>query len=128
MGNSTTRRILDILKRIDFMFPGSVRHVRVRDHKMKVFLDNVHEDTVDYLTDEKLFTGMYVETQKYMDDYYEVTFHFNLMEISDHLCGHLETRKCWGMTRIHDWISELEYYLGDINELPKPRSTTWWGG
>jgi len=125
-GKEEVRRILDIMKRLDFMFPGSLRRVRVRDYAMQIFVDNVHEQGVDYLTDEKLFSGMYIQTRKFLDEYFEVTFHFNLMEISDHLCGHLETRKCWGMTRLEHWIEELRYYLEDTHDAPKTSRLSWW--
>lgn len=114
------RRILDVLKMIEFQFPGSSPGVRVRDYKMRVFVDNVHEDMMEHLVDQKLFPGAYIQTQLDLDRFYTVTFHYDLAEISSALCGHLDVRRCWGLTRIDHWIAELAYFLGDTDDSPKP--------
>lgn len=104
-------RLLSLLMFLDGTFPGSVSTVRVSEDHMKVSISSVHEDMLELLYTKKLFTGVYIETQKEGDLWYEVHFHVDLDEVNCGLLQHLAVRRCWGLTQIEHWIAELKLFV-----------------
>jgi hypothetical protein len=87
---------------------------------MTVQVMDVHPDMVEMITNRKLFKGMLIESQTYGGDAWaEVRVHVDLAELNNGLCGHLDTRKCWGLTKVEHWIDELQYFLGETTTKPK---------
>jgi len=105
-GNLTgAERLLRLLKFVDFTFPGQVSHVRVYDYKMCVQILGVSGGMVNLMADKHLFPGMYIKTHGTV-----VYIYAHLSELNNGLCGYLDVRRCWGLTKIEHWIAELELF------------------
>lgn len=99
-------RLIQLLKFVEFTFPGQVYHVRVFDYKMRIEIRGVGRSMVDLIAKKHLVPGMYIESKP------DVAYiHANLIELNSGLCGYLDVRRCWGLTKIEHWITELESFL-----------------